>query len=841
MPDTLILQELKRLILVKTEIKVISPSDCRLISMSIQKETKKNISETTIKRLFGFAEIKHQFSKFTINAFIEYVGYQENISPLLENSKAEDDELSLLKANAQTITSHTLQSIRNRCSVPYRMTIPRKFANHDYIFFRPSKYSFTAFISQPGYGRSILLSHLVQEMFIDETAPYKKDRTVFFSADSLFSKEQQEISLEDKVKAKIGLSPGTDLNSFFNEQFKKFGIKLNIIIDGFSDLVINKTSKLKIFDNIIHLISSIGENNSIKLILSMRSAKWIEFYDTFKPIAYLKNKWFAGSYLVDNSNVPQLTEIEVEQIFNKISPIDFSKISESLKSHLKFPFQIQWYYRLREEYPNFESYTNIIHYEIIARFIKEKIYNSTYATEKALFCQKIVHLTNYGRRGYAVSKVDLFKQIPVFQNAYDELLADGILMEEVQMNVNFSPESVRFIQPHIYEYFLFIELYELFNHQMDSRFFELINDEYLGNQVRSQLLQWSARLMVKSYKLKEIKALLDLKLNNYEKNYLIYFIAENLSYNQKQDPELANQIKTQQLHQLLISKLIHFDFIDSCYRDAINCLIEVVDSNENELFYHSILLIFDCFSLNIPHILDRLERMEELSKEATQWELNPYEVLRLIYLKIKGIQVNESEVFDFIESFKAKKHPVHPDMLPNIKQVINILHVLLTNIFYGSADEVPKIVRATFRSFPKLLKTRKLFSGYLLNLMAQASARINPGKKTDQMENILVKLYADGRINQTLYAQSVLLSFKAEQSKNRKEYNLALQYAEECLLIYKRNELALNELVIYNLIIEIYTELGDKAKVEEYNYKKAYLLERKEITAPIFTLTSFIN
>ena len=125
--------------------------------------------------------------------------------------------------------------------------------------------------------------------------------------------------------------------------------------------------------------------------------------------------------------------------------------------------------------------------------------------------------------------------------------------------------------------------------------------------------------------------------------------------------------------------------------------------------------------------------------------------------------------------------------------------------------------------------------------MAQASARINPGKKTDQMENILVKLYDDGRINQTLYAQSVLLSFKAEQSKNRKEYSLALQYAEECLLIYKRNEVALNELFIYNLIIDIYTQLGDKVKIEEYTYKKTYLLERKGITVPIFTLTSFIN
>ena len=59
MPEIVILDNLKRLILIKTGIKIISPSDCKFISISIQKELHKSISETTIKRLFGFAEIKN--------------------------------------------------------------------------------------------------------------------------------------------------------------------------------------------------------------------------------------------------------------------------------------------------------------------------------------------------------------------------------------------------------------------------------------------------------------------------------------------------------------------------------------------------------------------------------------------------------------------------------------------------------------------------------------------------------------------------------------------------------------------------------------------------------------
>jgi hypothetical protein len=77
MVNTFLLQELKRLILVKQGISTIVPSDCQIISIAIQRQIKKNISATTLKRLFGFADLKHDFSKFTINTLKEFVGLVE--------------------------------------------------------------------------------------------------------------------------------------------------------------------------------------------------------------------------------------------------------------------------------------------------------------------------------------------------------------------------------------------------------------------------------------------------------------------------------------------------------------------------------------------------------------------------------------------------------------------------------------------------------------------------------------------------------------------------------------------------------------------------------------------
>lgn len=847
MSETIILDNLKRLILIKTGIKIISPSDCKFISIAIQKELHKSISETTIKRLFGFAEIKNQFSKYTINTLLEFVEktdvYEAIESNIIATSESVEN-LEFTRARALDITLYTLKYIRNRSSVPYAMTIGRKFAKYDFEYFYSSDKSFTSFISQPGYGKSILLSHLVQELSLDENAKYKNDIFVFLNATDIFERQYESYSVEERIKAKLGLPLNTKLTTYFEEQHQKFGIKCIIIIDGFPELVVNKISKPRVFDKIINLILAIDQSESIKLILSMRSTMWNRFYERFKYVHFLKKKWFAGSYfnLNDNSNVPPLTEQEVEDIFQKMCPQDFTVINKNVKSQLKFPFHIQWYYQLKEEYPEFNSYTNIIFFEIIDRFIQEKIYQSNYATEKILYCKKIIQLTNFGRNNSTVLKSDLIKELSVFNNAYMELLADGILMEEKINQNSFALEFVRFIQPHVFEYFLFIELLDVFDQQMDEHFFDNLNNDYFGNQVRFQLLQWSIRYIIRCEKFEHLSSILSLKLSNYEKNYLIYFTAENLNYKLKDDPGLIQKLKENQIHETLLRHLIHFDFVDSCYKEAINSLILVVDSDQNLLFYHTILSIFDSLSLDLDLIHTRLVELEKLAEESEKCIIDPYEALKLVYAKIKGGPSKAHEILQKIEDFKD-----NPTLLmnnhkasPSAKQVLAFLLMTTVNLFYGSPKEGIKIIHSMVKLFPNIFLGKKPFAIYLLNLLAVAKSRTNPDEKTDQMERILTELYKNQSIvNPTLYAQTVFLSLKAQQSKNRKEYTNALQYAEECIKIYQRNKLLVHEITMYNLIISIYQEIDDKEKANDYIYKKLSILDERGINpAPFHAINS---
>lgn len=355
MPENIILNELRRLILLKVGINVINPSDCKSISIQIQKELNKTVSETTIKRIFGFAEIKNQFSRSTINVLKEFVSDQ-GIKNLSVSAFPEyNDDFVEVAQKGKAISVNTIKHIKNRSNLPYEMTIGRKFAKYDFDYFYLSDQSFTAFVSQPGYGKSILLSHLVHNLFLEDDAPYYDDAILFINAMDLFGSSYETLSIEDIIKIKLGINQSTDFIAYFNEQYQIHQRKLIIVIDGFPELLVNKVSKPKIFERIINLISEIDESLGIKLILSMRSTMWNRFYQQIKSRTFITKKWFKGSYynLNDNSNIPALTTFETEEILKKISPFEKITISEKLKDQLKFPFHIYWYYQLKKKISRF--------------------------------------------------------------------------------------------------------------------------------------------------------------------------------------------------------------------------------------------------------------------------------------------------------------------------------------------------------------------------------------------------------------------------------------------------------------------------------------------------------
>jgi len=834
MDETFILNELKSLILSKTGIRTITPADCKRISIEISKTLNKNVSETTIKRLFGFAMVKHNFSKFTLTTLSEYVNeeYQE-VTALSVKLTPNNIPKSWKEIHdkALSITDFTIKAIKNRSGMPYEMTISRKFSEHDFEVFFKSDYSFTSYISQPGYGRSILLSHLAEKLVHNSRALFSDSTLLFITSGNLFNIEKISSNFEDLLKGHLGIQQKESLISYASQNYEASGGKLIIFLDGFSDLDLKKDQKKMLFDSIINFICAIENNKSIKLVMSMRSTTWIRFYNEIRHSAYLKTKWFPGSYfnLNEVSNVPPLTEKEVEQIVSKISPSGGGEINLKLKDQLKFPYHIQLYYQLKKEDPYFHYSTNITFYELIFRLIQNQIYRANYYTEKILFLKKLILLTNYGKSGNAVLKDDLINDLLAFKNAYMELLSDGILME-VKSNEEFHPkEYVKFIHPHIFEYFLFIEILEKFNLKVDHSYFQFITNEYTDEHTRFQLLQWTIRFIIRVGDFKSLNLLFDLELNNYERNYLILFIAENLHYRTKNNPETSKLLSEHKFHDTIIKELINFDFVDSFYKEAISVLITVTEDEEMLLIYHALLSIFDIFSLNTDKLASRIRILSDYSSDL--WPIPPQKIAQLVYSKIQGATEDYDQFLLDFDSFMST--PVVGEQTP--QHVVSYVLLIMLTLF--SEGEKETIIHGLLKKRPMLFTNSSTLSVFITGILAFARSSTTHSKNEHELEKIIAQLENTKSTNKlTKYTEVILKSTQAAHFKARKEFSSSYQYSLECLQLLKRNQLNLNCIFLYNLIIEIFTEMEDFSKANEYKYEMLCFIEDNNISNKFYIL-----
>ncbi|RZJ27685.1 MAG: NACHT domain-containing protein, partial [Chryseobacterium sp.] len=352
--------------------------------MEISKKLNKRVSETTIKRLFGFAAASHKFSKFTLLTLAEYV-QDDQLDP--GNIKWEEESLCRweeIHDNAIKITQHTLSSIKYRSGIPYELTVSRKFAEYDLDEFFNSDFTYSSFVSHAGYGKTILLAHLADKILNDTSGLYKDSTLFFIKINNILNSEKPVINLEDLLKAQLGIHSKESLVEYADHHFESTGGKFIIFLDGFSELI---TDRDLLFESIINFICSLEDGKSVKVVISMRPTNWTRFYEYIRQSAYLKTMWFAGSYFDPDNvvNVPQLTDQEVDLILSKDQSIDISRINGNLKTQLRIPFQIQFYLQLREEDPNFSYATNITIFELASRYVIEKIYKTNQYTEKLLF------------------------------------------------------------------------------------------------------------------------------------------------------------------------------------------------------------------------------------------------------------------------------------------------------------------------------------------------------------------------------------------------------------------------------------------------------------------------
>jgi hypothetical protein len=125
------IQQLQLEVLTKFNVTQLQPSDCKDLSVLVRDCTGKIVSETTIKRFFGFAAQTFNFSVYTLNALAEYAGFQ-NWEFFLEHYRLQQSpqkefhpKWKEIKSKTGKISFYTTETIKNNCGMDFTRTADR--------------------------------------------------------------------------------------------------------------------------------------------------------------------------------------------------------------------------------------------------------------------------------------------------------------------------------------------------------------------------------------------------------------------------------------------------------------------------------------------------------------------------------------------------------------------------------------------------------------------------------------------------------------------------------------------------------------------------------------------
>ncbi|RYG40357.1 MAG: hypothetical protein EOO01_27515, partial [Chitinophagaceae bacterium] len=131
---------MKLQVLQQAGITTVSPGNCKQLAILIQSKLHVPISDTTLKRIFGFAAAKHGISLFTMDALAHYCDYQswdnfcDQCSTDIAAAATIQHPVSMSRWT-QNLSRRTLEALINSSGIPYPLTVKRRFIDDQLDFF----------------------------------------------------------------------------------------------------------------------------------------------------------------------------------------------------------------------------------------------------------------------------------------------------------------------------------------------------------------------------------------------------------------------------------------------------------------------------------------------------------------------------------------------------------------------------------------------------------------------------------------------------------------------------------------------------------------------------------
>ncbi|GGH16389.1 hypothetical protein [Pedobacter zeae] len=813
-----LLIELRKFVLIKSGLRNIDPAHCKIISEYVFQETKNYVSETTIKRFFGFANTLHKFSLFTLNSLSQYIGYNDWDSFCKDKENQTTSVQSIwqdLRLKAHAITEISLIAQKNNSGVPFNATANRSFFYPDFDYFLKNNYQFTTISAQPGQGKSILLAHMVEYFFLSENALYKNDIVLMINSTSINTIIQNGDTLKDWFLKEFKFGSLSELISFFKKNPEKREGRFIIIVDGIDEHL----GRSNYFKTFIDFLYSIEENSFVKLVFGLRTNSWINLQPAIYGSASLTKAWYTGLFYDQEtlSNVPSLNADEVlytlSHIENKI--INRADVSTPLLTQFKTPFWLQVYFKLKEENHHLELSNPLLCYELISYFLEKRVFLAKKSTEKVFLLKKISDCISEGNKKLRVSKEKILSYINCYPDAYEELLHAGIIIEEKRLSTTIPTEIVRFLNDDIYTYFLFIQITDKFDYKPCKLFFEHILSNFPGQtSLRDHILNWAIRFCITRNEISALKNIFRLPFANSEKNKAFDFICYVSKYELSKPNSNFNKLS------------IGIDFIDimasgrtmsNLYKETIKTISENVLNEDVQIMLHIIecnVNLIDVDKIALANTMQLLKRNYKRLNEL--FPINPYDLILYFYNNLVN-KPNESKTLEekivkLCQEIDQSKPQKNEEITS--AEILSYRLVLITLFSQKSYAECHRFIMAILSKYPNIFYVRySVFSPFLLLHLGQTYIKLNYFKKAQRIIQFVDKIISS---DYTYYTNFILAGFsvlKANFYNATNNYEQALIETNTGLAITAKNNFKMFEISLLLNKIEILKHTEESEEV----------------------------
>ncbi len=645
--------KLKLLVLHKSQISQIVPADCYRLALEIKAATQKSVSETTLKRVFGFASSVHQPSSYTLNALAEYCGFHswDTFYNQMEQGKQQTSQQGTwaeISLNATKISLFNIQSNKYKCGIPYHFTIPREhldgFAEH---FVRSG--ATVGILSGPaGYGKTVALSRWVEKRISDNLVSASNDIYLFTNSLSLLQGTAYGYHSTRWLAHLLGFETTESLEHFMETHRGAAPGNFYLVVDELHSDLIPERQFFAVLTQFVEMVHHFAQYRWFRVIVTLRETTLQKYEGLFKSTV-INPEWFSvmsGESGRKWASMPGFSNIELHQLIRNIKGDSepFHRSKSEHKNIIEIPLFFQYFYELHGSQLEISRLGPLDGFLIVAQYLQKKIYNGVNTLGKQYLMKELASLLRPA--SLSVGKKQAYDIIKQYKSAYNDLLYAGLLHESSMRGSIRQQTSIQFQSDSIATYFLATQLYNQYDDV--DQLVRALNGLAAETAVRVDIVKWLILFYIESGDCGLIDRFSDLASMEGSRASLIAFIADAIT---KLHARGTEDVKSKLNQALYDSPFLEYVLNDLCFQAEnelhLAALLDFRLSNRHDTILRVKLAIIALLRWDEDALVQQLEKLAEKGHQAyDDFDINPFTALTAIYRYFKGAEVTPSISLD---------------------------------------------------------------------------------------------------------------------------------------------------------------------------------------------------